>query len=183
MDKQDRARLHAEMVRFARGDRDAFTTVFELLWPALRGFATKLLSDASEIEAEDVAQAALLKIFSRISDYDPNRDGLSWAFGIAAYEVKTFRLRRTRRKEVSEDAIAALAVEDESPAALSETAQLRARLAEAVQFLPAQERALLLGGEPSHVLSPHVAPATMRKRRQRALIRLRSIWRYLNGAP
>ena len=54
----------------------------------------------SRADAEDVAQEVFLRICSRIADFDRARDGLSLAFGIAAFEVKTQRRRRTRRREL-----------------------------------------------------------------------------------
>ena len=46
-----------------------------------------------------MVQQALLKLFERASEFDPELDALSWALGIAAYEVRTARKWRLRRRE------------------------------------------------------------------------------------
>src|SRR5258708_32230024 len=86
------------MWRLADGDRTAFGPVFALLWPQVRAFAARLVGPA---DGEDAAQSALLKIFSRASEYDRARDALPWALGIAAWECRTLRRRRERRREQS----------------------------------------------------------------------------------
>src|SRR5207245_9364399 len=78
----ERAELRRLMVRLADGDRAAFRPAFALLWPRLRAFAARCVAAA---DAEDVAQAALLRVFSRASEYDAERDALAWALGIAAW--------------------------------------------------------------------------------------------------
>jgi DNA-directed RNA polymerase specialized sigma24 family protein len=55
------------MSRLAAGHREAFQPVFDLLWPVLRGFTARLLSDP--VDAEDAAQETLRKIFSRVADF------------------------------------------------------------------------------------------------------------------
>src|SRR5688500_12418600 len=84
------------MARLADGDREAFHPVFVALLPLLRGFAARGLPHP---EAEDTAQEALVKIYSRAHEFDATRDALSWALGVAAYEIKTARRRRERRRE------------------------------------------------------------------------------------
>src|SRR3954447_2713270 len=84
------------MAALADGDRDAFHPVFVRLWPVLRAFVGRLLPAA---DAEDVAQQALVNVFTRVSEFDRGRDALSWALGIAAWEVRTVRRRSQRRRE------------------------------------------------------------------------------------
>lgn len=50
-----------------------------------------------KIAALVAALAAVLKVFSRASEYDPERDALVWALGIAAWECRTIRRKRERR--------------------------------------------------------------------------------------
>src|SRR5690349_23529004 len=84
------------MGRLADGDRAVFGRVFALLWPRLRAFALRCAGPA---DGEDAAQAAVLKVCSRASEYYPERDALVWALGIAAWECRTLRRKRGRRKE------------------------------------------------------------------------------------
>src|SRR3954468_13749759 len=141
MDADRRRQLQAWMVRFADGDRAAFQPLFDALWPVLLGFARRALDHTAD--AEDAAQQAMLKIFSRISDFDRARDGLGWALGIAGYEVLTVRKQRARRREAGAAALAGL----RQDGAGAEERAIAEELAVAVRGLlgelPARDRAAL----------------------------------------
>jgi len=92
----ERAALQEELIALARGERAAFDPLFRRLWPLLRGFARRLLPPG---EAEDAAQEALLRIFRRASEFDPERDALAWVLGVAAWQVRTHRTKARRRRE------------------------------------------------------------------------------------
>src|SRR3954470_6617288 len=98
MEAARRRQIQAWMVQFADGERAAFQPLFDALWPVLLAFASRALGPVAD--AEDAAQAAMLKVFSRIVDFDRARDGVSWALSIAGYEVMTVRKQRARRREV-----------------------------------------------------------------------------------
>src|SRR5439155_23995820 len=98
MDRATLSELQSQMERLADGDRSAFHPVFEALWPVLRRFAARHVRPE---DAEDAAQEALVKIFFRAAEFDPSRNALAWALGIAAFEIKTLRRRRMRRGEES----------------------------------------------------------------------------------
>jgi RNA polymerase sigma-70 factor (ECF subfamily) len=129
-------------------------------------------------DAEDLAQQALLKVFFRISEFDTTRDGVAWAFGIAIYEVRSLRRKSLRRREISADLAVAAADRSPSPEALLIETDLREALKGALGELTDADRAALLpaGGTPVNV-----SPAAWRKRRQRALERLRAVWRNLDA--
>jgi RNA polymerase sigma factor (sigma-70 family) len=180
MDADARRRLGANMVRLAAGDRAVFDEVFAALWPPLLTLARRLLD--SESEAEDAAQEALLEVLGNTERYDPSRDALSWAFAITAYEARTLRQRRRRRRETT-GAAAPEPRAASTPEADLADAELRAQLARSVDLLSDQDReeiASYLGLAPDLTPGAPLAPAR-RKRRQRALARLRSIWRSLHG--
>jgi RNA polymerase sigma factor (sigma-70 family) len=148
----------------------------EDLWPVLFAFAKRRVRPE---DAEDVAQEVLLKICSRVADFDPRRaDGVGWAFTIASYELLTQRKREQRRREVAPALEAHV-----DPVPLAEEAmieqELRLALAEAAAALTGAERAALgLEGAPQTTQD-----AAQRKRKQRALEKLRTIWRRLYGQP
>ena len=98
MEGGERAELRRLMQRLADGDRGAFSPAFALLWPRLRAFAVRYAGPA---DGDDAAQSALLRVFSRASEYDADRDALAWALGIAAWECRTLRRQRQRRHEES----------------------------------------------------------------------------------
>lgn len=165
------------MLRLADGDRSAMPRLVEQLWPVLLSYAERGLRDAQA--AEDVAQEVLFRISSRISELDRSRDPLSWAFGIATFEILSQRKRSQRRHETlvgetpPEAEKAAPSVED----AIIQ-AELHAALADALgQLSPEDTEHLGLANAAQR------GPATpaMRKRRQRALERLRAIWRNIYG--
>ena len=169
------------MERLADGDREAFHPVFVRLWPLLRGFVARHLPAE---DAEDAAQEALLKLFARAAEYDPRRDALRWALGVAAYEIKTARRKRQRRREATGDTGELLAEVPAGGPSAEEQAMARQRdeaLEAALLALGESDAATLrsyAGGE-----RPDVAAATFRKRVQRALGRLRGIWRTSHGRP
>ena len=175
MDSAARAELHRNMLRIADGDRSAFSAVYKALWPVLRAFVTRQLPPS---DSEDVAQEALLKVLGRASDFDPEREALTWALGIAAFEVRTARKRVARRKEELNDPPAS----GVDAVSLEEAAMDRDLQAAALEVLgtlrPSDIETLrsVLSGR-----SPPIHRATFRKRVERALKRLRLAWRTKHG--
>lgn len=170
------------MVRLADGDREAFGPLYDVLWPVLLGFARRAL--AGSPDAEDAAQSALMKLFSRASDFDPACDALSWALGIVAYECRTLRRKVHRRREQSDEAPDALGAQrastepspedtviarDLEAAAADVLGALRPEDAETLRMVARGERPDGVGG------------ATFRKRVERALSRLRAAWSTKHG--
>ena len=175
MDAEERRRIQDLMVRFADGDRDAFQALFDALWPALFAFTRKMLPNLAD--AEDAAQEALVKVFSRIPDFDRRRDGLAWALGIAGYEVMSVRTKRRRRRESApvERAAGEAAHDVETCTVTRELGRnLRALMGE----LSEMDRAAL-----APLLAGETGPTgdRARKRRLRAIERLRAAWRRVYG--
>lgn len=166
------------MVRLSDGDRAAFDVLVDELWPVLLAFAERGVGKGPD--AEDVAQEVFYRISARIADFDRTRDGLSWAFGIASYEIMTQRRRVTRRREVFDDA--ALSGQIDRDASQEDRLLMRemtAALSEAETQLSAEER-VSLG---LHDGQSSVGGPALRKRKQRALERLRVLWRQIYGEP
>lgn len=171
MTPAERKTLSSSMARLADGDRTAFTEVFARLWPELRRFAGSWLRD--DVEADDVAQRALLSIMGRAHEYEPDRDALSWAIGIAAWECRTSRRRHGRRRE---EPLLEHASAEPSPEQATIDGELERAVLEVVGTLSPLDRAAL-GFGPAEAVSP----PTARKRRQRALMRLRGAWSRIHG--
>jgi RNA polymerase sigma factor (sigma-70 family) len=148
-----------------------------MLWPALRRFARHLSPD--DASADDAAQNALLKIFARVSELDLERDALTWALGVTAYECKTARRRTQRKRESGDGGLAALRAQDASPEEAAMARELEAAASELLGTLRPIDaetlRALM------HDARPDVAAATFRKRLERALNRLQVAWRSRHG--
>src|SRR4051812_36910792 len=100
------------MRRLADGDRSAFEPVYASLWAPLRAFCRRALPAD---DADDAAQHALLKVFDRASSFEPERDALTWALALAAWECRTLRKRRMRAREVGVEAASAHADAQPSP--------------------------------------------------------------------
>jgi RNA polymerase sigma-70 factor (ECF subfamily) len=165
------------MARLADGDRSAFAPAFGVLHPLLVRFCARLLPDGAD--AEDAAQAALLKVFTRAADFDASRDALPWVLSLAAYECRTSRKARQRRREEGAPD-AAVPDAGEGPEARLAGAQLAAALREVLEDLSPEDVATLAAavGEAER---PAVPPATFRKRVERAMTRLRAAWRTRHG--
>lgn len=176
MEATGRAALNQALTALARGERAAGDAVFRLLWPVLRTFAVRWLDGAAG--SEDVAQQVLIRVFEQAPAFDPSRDALAWALEIAVWECRTERKRRARSREggwsPAAEGVAGAGRPDEAVEARELTEALRAALASLPEAdREALERSLAGGA---------AAGATERKRKQRALDRLRGLWRGLHGA-
>lgn len=168
------------MSRLASGDRDAARAVFDLLWPRVHGFCARALGDSNQ--ADDVAQRSLVHLFGKASAFDPERDALAWALEIALWECRTELRRRSRSREASWDEahLERVAEMGASPEVALQQRELRDALESVVAALGPNDRETLLA-----LLSedlPPVPPATWRKRKERALMRFRLMWRTLHGS-
>ncbi len=167
------------MARLADGDRAAVTPAFELLWPVVSRFCRRALG--SDADGEDAAQEAMVKLFARAASFDPSRDGLAWAIAIAAWECRTMRRRAGRRREAPLDDRVLVADRDSESAAAAR--ELAAAARDALADLDPRDAATVLAAlSDDPAARPAVAPATFRKRLERALGRLRSILRSRYGA-
>jgi RNA polymerase sigma-70 factor (ECF subfamily) len=176
MDPERRKAIQDATVRLADGDRSAMPALVTHLWPVLLSFAERGLRDPQA--AEDVAQEVLLRISSRITEFDRSRDAVSWAFGIAGFEILTQRKRRQRRREdYSAGELPEVAsIPSTEDAAIR--AEIRVALHEALGQLSEGDLAQL---DFDDARRQGAATPAMRKRRQRALDRLRIIWRRIYG--
>jgi len=169
MEASRRERLQTSLSSLSSGDREAFTSVFDILWPIYRRYATQHLVAA---DADDAAQEALLKLFRRADEFDPSRDAAAFCIGVAFHEIRTWRRKRWRRREDEveparisgphepEDAIASREADEMIEWGLS---RLSPEDRETLTLYAHDERA------------PRVAAPTFRKRVQRALGRMRAI--------
>ena len=179
MDAARRKVIHHALVRLSDGDRTALDVLLDELWPVVLAFAQRGVHPTAD--AEDVAQEAFFKVCTRIADFDRSRDGLSWAFGIASYEIMTHRRRFQRRRELfHEPSVLAHRDDSASQEDLLVSKEVELAFEQALGALTQEDRvALGLQGAPPAGL----ADSTLRKRKQRAVDRLRGIWRTIYGEP
>jgi RNA polymerase sigma-70 factor (ECF subfamily) len=165
------------MVRLADGDRTAFEPLYRALWPIVRRFADKLLSGSPD--AEDAAQSAMLKVFARASQFDPERSALTWVLAVTAYECRTLRKTNARRREQPLDTASSFVDSSASPEAAAIARELEAAALEVLGTLrPADLDTLrdVLSGD-----RPPLPQPTFRKRVERAFTRLRTAWSSRHG--
>jgi RNA polymerase sigma-70 factor (ECF subfamily) len=132
-------------------------------------------------DAEDIAQEALIKLAAQVADFDRSRDGLSWAFAIAAYEIKSHLRRIVRRRETLDPAAIA-DLPDRAPPLENDliAEQYESALHDALARLePGDYRTLIMGA--GFIEEPAAKSAALRKRRQRAMQRLKAAWREIYG--
>lgn len=163
------------VAQLADGDRAAFAPAFRLLWPpALRLCRSMLRNDA---DAADAAQQAMEKILERASEYDRARAALPWALAITAWECRTILRKKSRRREVAADLAPEVSIEGADI-----ELQQRELVQNALQVLgelSADDRETLIAT--FHDEAGNVSGATFRKRRERALKRLRAAFRSIYG--
>jgi RNA polymerase sigma-70 factor (ECF subfamily) len=172
--------LDAELARLADGDRSVFPSVFATLWPVIHRFCARALG--SEADADDAAQATMQKLFLQVGDYERDRSAAAWALTIAAWECRTIRRRTTRGRTLPLDDLSQPADPQASPEAALVIRDLEAAARAALEQLAPGDQATLkaVAGEISRGPEPG---ATFRKRKQRALSRLREAWTRMYGTP
>ena len=167
------AELDELMARVSGGERAAFTPLFRALHPRALRVASRRLEPA---RADEVAQVAMMKLFTRASAFTPGRPALPWFYAVVANEVRA-ELRRGRA--VGGAAPEGLPSADASPDDALAERELRRALQQCVDALDptsAEAIAVLLG----EAAPPSIAPAAHRKRPSRAYARLRAL---LAGDP
>lgn len=172
MDVSTRKHLTQLMTRLADGERSVFDEVYAALWPIISAFCSKTLPRA---DAEDAAQQALVKLFDQAASFDRDRDAVTWALSIAVWEVRTMR-RRYQRAKTAELLETDMAAVGESPETLTEQRQLTEAARAALGQLSSADQETLRATFAEQG-SPGVTGATFRKRRERALARLKVAWR------
>jgi RNA polymerase sigma-70 factor (ECF subfamily) len=132
-------------------------------------------------DAEDIAQESLIKLAEQVVDFDRGRDGLSWAFAIAAFEIKS-HLRRVLRRRETLDPAAIADLPDCAPPLENDLIeeQYESALHDALARLaPGDYQTLIMGA--GLIEEPAAKSAALRKRRQRAMQRLKAAWREIYG--
>jgi len=174
MSTDPKAPLDTLVVQLAEGDRAAFTAVFQILWPPMLRLCRSMLKN--DADAADAAQQALEKVLTRAGDYDRKRPALPWALAIAAWECRTFARKRVRRRELPEEQAPEVGSGSEDDLAQREL--MRAAV-EALGELSPSDRETLVATFWEE--ATNATGATLRKRRERALKRLRDAFKRLYG--
>lgn len=173
------ARLDEQMALLAQGDRSAIEPLFRVLWPLVQRFCHRALGESAD--ADDAAQQTTEKIFVEAVRYDPTLPVVPWVLALAAWECRTIARRRTRAQTVPLDAAGDARVQDASPEDAAIERDLSNAARAALELLsPADREVLRATFEPTDHGSAAAGP-TLRKRRERAIARLRETWSKLYG--
>ena len=167
--------LDASLAALAAGDRSAFEVVYAQAYPAVNRFLMRMMQ--GDTEAEDVCQTALLKVFERASEYDPGRPAMPWILGIAAWEARTLRKKRRRRRDQGLTPTLLDSLQD--PGASPATQAIRSELHDELERIIGELRPIdveTLEAALDRRTPSGVSATTFRKRMQRALERLRAVW-------
>lgn len=160
--------------KLADGDRSVFADVFKRLWEPSLKLCTRLMGE--EASGADAAQSAMLRILQRASEYDRTRPALPWAMAIATFECRSLMKKRSRLRETSE----VVSASDEGSGADEQVQKvLLTSAVAALGTLSALDQQTLT--ETYWETAAEAAGATLRKRRERALHRLRNAFRRLYG--
>ena len=173
----ERATIQTLMSAAADGDRASVEPLFAALWPIVVGYAARFLGD--RVLAEDVAQDTLVKLFGQLAIFDRERDALTWTLTHATWQCRTARRARQRRAEAPAESAAENSRDDRIPI---EERELVLAALETLAALPARDRDVIAAVlTDDDELRASIAPATFRKRLERALVRLRTSWRSRHG--
>lgn len=126
-----------------QSDPDSFAILIQRLFlqhaAHIRGFVVALLPDAAMVD--DVVQETFLTVTAKAATFDPSRDFVAWACGIARMKVREAGRRAARQwRPLSDDVIDALAAS--APPQGEDDVRL-ALLAECVGKLPEQSRRVI----------------------------------------
>jgi len=169
------------MTAAADGDRAAVDPLFHALWPLTLGYAQRFLGDASF--AEDCAQESLVKLFGQLERFDRERDALTWALTHATWQCRTARRRQQRRAEQAGEPRVDAELSVDERARLEERELVRAAVDTLASLDPRDREVITAVLTDDDELRRAIAPATFRKRLERALTRLRTSWRSRYGTP
>lgn len=96
----DRERLWVLQAR--TGNQDSFARLVEVYQVPVYNLAYRMLGNESD--AEDAAQETFLRVYTKLSTYDPSRKFSTWVLSIASHYCVD-RLRRRRGNTVSAEKI------------------------------------------------------------------------------
>jgi RNA polymerase sigma factor (sigma-70 family) len=176
----DLGKLDEGMARLADGDRSAADVVFRALLPYIVRCCEKMLGRGAD--ADDATQEALQKVFAQAHRYDRSRPSLPWALAIAAWECRTLRKRRQRSHTTPLESAPETSAAGANPEESVIVRDLMEVADTVLQGLSESDRETLMRAfaEEAEERLP-IAGATLRKRRERAIRRLKQAWRKVYG--
>jgi len=136
--------------RLQQGDRSAYAYLSQRFGAAIHGFAVSRLAGDEEL-AEEIMVQTLADAVRNIGRFNGRKSTLSaWVYGIARRQIQVERRRQRRRKsvpfsaQVSIDAMAEVAAEDDMATGLALRLDAQRKVAELARFLSDIEMEVLI---------------------------------------
>ncbi len=168
------------MALLADGDRSAIDVLFRGLWPLVHAYCEQMLGCGPE--ADDAAQEAMEKVFTEAAHYNRALRAVPWALAIAHWECRTVYRRRHRARTAPIETAARARSSGPSPEDAAIERDILDRALGVLDHLSPSDRELLrVTFEQETTIRTAVSPSAIRKRRERALGRLRQVWERLYG--
>lgn len=169
--------LERAFAQVADGDRSALGPVFAALYPRVRAVCARITGGGPD--ADDAAQATMLKLFEEAHRYEPGRSVLGWAIALAVWESRTVARGRQRRGERTAGEVELGRLPDAAPGVddLLADAELRQLLDAAIADLSPAHRTAVEATLRGFIPADAAGAAALRKQRQRAVGQLRDWFR------
>ncbi len=139
----DDAGMFADLVEriAARGDRAAFGQVFSYFGPRVKGYLVRLGLEASR--AEELTQDVMVAVWRKAGSFDRRQASVStWIFRIARNRrIDVFRQERRARLDAHDPAFQP--APETAPDAATELSEQEARVRQAMESLPPEQRELV----------------------------------------
>lgn len=168
------------IVRAQAGDEEAFRALVERYKKRAYWVAYNLVGD--EDDARDIAQEAFIRVFKSIRTFDLRYKFYTWLYRIVTNLGVDALRKRGGQKRVSIEDVGDIRSSEIGPHDGLERAELRERVAEALEDLPPQYRAVMVLREIEGFSSREIADmvgsthATVRWRLHRARALFRAAW-------
>ena len=155
------------------GDRAAFGLVFGALYPRVHAVCARITGNGAD--ADDAAQATMVKLFEQSHRYELGRSALGWALALAVWEARTVSRSNQRRSARSSSDLALDRLEDLGRPAdeLLADHELEQLLEGAIADLSPSHQAAVHATLRGYIPADAAGAASLRKQRQRAVVQLR----------
>jgi len=133
--------LTLALLQVAKGDRDAFESLYKLSSSRVFGICLRMLRDRGQ--AEEVLQDVYLAVWQRAETFDPGRAAaLTWLSTLARHRAID-RLRQHRERLAEDDYLHNVPDEGPTPEAQTASSEERRRLENCLETLDAQKSSLV----------------------------------------
>ncbi len=146
MSPAQEAEVQSLIASAARGDAQAMSRMYTLLWPMLGALAERIVGD--ENDAKEIVQDVLLKVWREAPHYQPELgSAIGWIIVLTrnrALDVRRKNLRAPRQSaEATEHVLKTLRSDEPSPEAAASAHQARSEITDAIALLRPEQQLLI----------------------------------------